>query len=127
MVGALTTWAGVIVTVLMVLWNKLDKRFDDLEARPEKQFDQLKTDGQMSGLWGRGSLSSRSGQILLQWVPGPTDEDHVLNRTRKGALPYPPKRSESSPLCALCPLSPRLEAPQAPTAARTSPMVATTR
>lgn len=31
--AALAAWAGVIVTVLMVLWNKLDKRFDELETR----------------------------------------------------------------------------------------------
>ncbi|MYF19980.1 MAG: hypothetical protein F4218_04960 [Synechococcus sp. SB0677_bin_5] len=30
--GALAPWAGVIVTVLMVLWNKQDKRFDELAA-----------------------------------------------------------------------------------------------
>ncbi|KKZ11431.1 MAG: hypothetical protein TE42_07855, partial [Candidatus Synechococcus spongiarum SP3] len=39
--GALAAWAGVIVTVLMVLWNKLDKRFDDLETRQNKRFDDL--------------------------------------------------------------------------------------
>ena len=38
--GALAAWTGVMVTVLMVLWNKLDKRFDDLEARQNKRFDQ---------------------------------------------------------------------------------------
>ena len=39
--GALAAWAGVIVTVLMVLWNKLDKRFDDFEARQNRRFDEL--------------------------------------------------------------------------------------
>ena len=39
--GALAAWAGVIVTVLMVLWNKLDKRFDDLETRWDKRFEEL--------------------------------------------------------------------------------------
>ena len=38
--GALAAWTGVMVTVLMVLWNKLDKRFDDLEARQNRRFDQ---------------------------------------------------------------------------------------
>ncbi|MYF36583.1 MAG: hypothetical protein F4226_07320 [Synechococcus sp. SB0678_bin_12] len=38
--GALAAWAGVIVTVLMVLWNKQDKRFDDFEARQNRRFDQ---------------------------------------------------------------------------------------
>ena len=31
-VGALAAWTGVIVTVLIFLWNKLDKRFDELKA-----------------------------------------------------------------------------------------------
>ncbi|MXW41202.1 MAG: hypothetical protein F4Z75_08715 [Synechococcus sp. SB0668_bin_15] len=39
--AALAAWAGVVVTVLMVLWNKLDKRFDDLEARWNQRFDDL--------------------------------------------------------------------------------------
>ena len=39
--GALAAWAGVTVTVLMMSWNKLDKRFDDLEARQDKQVYQL--------------------------------------------------------------------------------------
>ena len=30
-VGALAAWAGVTVTVVMFLWNKLDKRFDELK------------------------------------------------------------------------------------------------
>ena len=38
--GALAAWTGVFVTVLMFLWNKLDKRFDDLEARQNQRFDQ---------------------------------------------------------------------------------------
>ena len=51
--GALAAWTGVFVTVLMFLWNKLDKRFDDLEARQnqrfdqqDKRFDELKTEMQ---------------------------------------------------------------------------------
>ena len=39
--GALAAWAGVFVTVLMFLWNKLDKRFDDLEARQNQRFNDL--------------------------------------------------------------------------------------
>ena len=39
--GALAAWTGVFVTVLMFLWNKLDKRFDDLEARQNQRFDDL--------------------------------------------------------------------------------------
>ena len=55
--GALAAWTGVFVTVLMFLWNKLDKRFDDfearqnqrfndLEARQDKRFDELKAEMQ---------------------------------------------------------------------------------
>ena len=44
--GALAAWTGVIVTVLMVLWNKLDKRFEELEARQDKRFDELKAEMQ---------------------------------------------------------------------------------
>ena len=40
--GALAAWTGVFVTVLMFLWNKLDRRFDDLEARQNQRFDELK-------------------------------------------------------------------------------------
>ena len=29
--GALAAWAGVTVTVVMFLWNKLDRRFDELK------------------------------------------------------------------------------------------------
>ena len=31
--SALATWVAVVVTILMGQWNKLDKRFDSLEAR----------------------------------------------------------------------------------------------
>ena len=34
--GALAVWASVIVTILMVLWNKLDKRFDELKAEMQE-------------------------------------------------------------------------------------------
>ena len=34
--GALAVWAGVIVTILMVLWNKLDKWFDELKAKMQE-------------------------------------------------------------------------------------------
>lgn len=39
--GALAAWTGVLVTVLMFPWNKLDKRFDDLEARQNQRFNDL--------------------------------------------------------------------------------------
>ena len=44
--GALAAWTGVFVTVLMFLWNKLDKRFDDFEARQNQRFDELKAEMQ---------------------------------------------------------------------------------
>ncbi len=31
-VGALAAWASLVVIVLMVLWNKLSKRLDELKA-----------------------------------------------------------------------------------------------
>ena len=34
--GALAAWAGVIVTVLMALWKRLDKRFDELKAERQQ-------------------------------------------------------------------------------------------
>ena len=34
------------MTVLMVLWSKLDKRFEDFEARQNKQFDELQAEMQ---------------------------------------------------------------------------------
>ena len=41
--GVLATWTLLTVTVLTFLWNKLDKRFDDMEARQNRQFDDIKT------------------------------------------------------------------------------------
>ena len=35
-VAGLAVWAGVIVTVLMVSWDKLDKRFDELKAEMQE-------------------------------------------------------------------------------------------
>ncbi|MCY4174232.1 MAG: hypothetical protein OXF25_09285 [Cyanobacteria bacterium MAG CAR3_bin_5] len=43
-VTALGVWAGVGVTVLIFLWNKLDKRFDELKDGPgrlEAKMDRL--------------------------------------------------------------------------------------
>ena len=31
LLGALAAWTGVTVTVVMFLWNKLDRRFDELK------------------------------------------------------------------------------------------------
>ena len=42
--GALAAWVGVMVMVVMALWNKLDKRFDDLETRQAKRTDELRAD-----------------------------------------------------------------------------------
>ena len=38
-VTALGVWSGVGVTVLIFLWNKLDKRFDDQNNEMDKRFD----------------------------------------------------------------------------------------
>ena len=40
--GVLATWTLLTVTVLTFPWNKLDKRFDDLEARQNRQLDEIK-------------------------------------------------------------------------------------
>ena len=47
--GALAAWMGVMVMVVMALWNKLDKRFDDLEARQAKRTDELRADNKALG------------------------------------------------------------------------------
>ena len=38
-VTALGVWSGVGVTVLIFLWNKLDKRFDDQNNEMNRRFD----------------------------------------------------------------------------------------
>ena len=38
-VTALGVWSGVGVTVLIFLWNKLDKRFDDQSNEMNRRFD----------------------------------------------------------------------------------------
>ncbi len=38
-VTALGVWSGVGVTVLIFLWNKLDKRFDDQNNKLDRRFD----------------------------------------------------------------------------------------
>ena len=43
-VGALAAWVGVTVTVLMFLWNKLDKRFDELKAELREYRAEVKAD-----------------------------------------------------------------------------------
>ena len=43
-VGALAAWVGVTVTVLMFLWNKLDKQFDELKAELREYRAEVKAD-----------------------------------------------------------------------------------
>ena len=50
-IGVAAGWAAVFVGLLTLLWNKLDKRFDDLKTdqkqrfdQQDKRFDDLKTD-----------------------------------------------------------------------------------
>ena len=43
-VGALAAWVGVTVTVLMFLWNKLDKQFDELKAELREYQAEVKAD-----------------------------------------------------------------------------------
>ena len=46
LLGALAAWASVTVTVVMFLWNKLDRRFDELKDGQDKRFDELKAEMQ---------------------------------------------------------------------------------
>ena len=39
--GVLVSMGLLLLGVVTLLWNKLDKRFDDLEARQDKRFDDL--------------------------------------------------------------------------------------
>ena len=41
------------MTILMVLWSKLDKRFEDFEASQNKQFDESQADMQEMGAGAR--------------------------------------------------------------------------
>ena len=43
-VTALGVWSGVSVTVLIFLWNKLDKRLDDQNNKLDKRIDDLRDD-----------------------------------------------------------------------------------
>ena len=43
-VGALAAWTGVTVTVLIFLWNKLDKRFDELKTEMREYRSELKAE-----------------------------------------------------------------------------------
>ena len=43
-VGALAAWTGVTVTVLIFLWNKLDKRFDELKVEMQGNRAELKAE-----------------------------------------------------------------------------------
>ena len=40
-VGALDPWTGVSVTVLIFLWNKLDKGFDELKGEMQEHRAEL--------------------------------------------------------------------------------------
>ena len=39
-IGVAAGWAAVFVGLLTLLWNKLDKRFDDLKTDQKQRFDQ---------------------------------------------------------------------------------------
>ena len=42
--GVLVSMGLLLLGVVTLLWNKLDKRFDDLEARLDKRFDRMEAD-----------------------------------------------------------------------------------
>ncbi|SAY39142.1 hypothetical protein [Candidatus Synechococcus spongiarum] len=66
-VGAMAACAGVIVTVLIFLWNKLDKQFDDLKTRQNRQFDALRSDLKD----GLGKLEAKVDRLLESHLPNP--------------------------------------------------------
>ena len=66
-VGAMAACAGVIVTVLIFLWNKLDKRFDDLETRQNRRFDDLRSD-MKDGL---GKLEAKVDRLIESRLASP--------------------------------------------------------
>ena len=43
-VGTLAAWIGLTVTVLIFLWNKLDKRFDELKTEMREDRAEVKAE-----------------------------------------------------------------------------------
>ena len=62
-VGALAAWTGVFVTVLMFLWNKLDRRFDELKDGLTKLEIRQREDNK--------ALSEKLDRLLESRLPTP--------------------------------------------------------
>ncbi len=61
--GALVAWTGVFVTVLMFLWNKLDRRFDELKDGLTKLETRQREDNK--------ALSEKLDRLLESRLPTP--------------------------------------------------------
>ena len=70
LLGALAAWASVTVTVVMFLWNKLDRRFDELkdgltklETRQEAMGTEQREDNKV--------LNEKLDRLLESCLPTP--------------------------------------------------------
>ena len=63
LLGALAAWAGVTVTVVMLLWNKLDRRFDELKDGLTKLEARQREDNK--------ALNEKLDRLLESRLPAP--------------------------------------------------------
>ena len=63
LLGALAAWAGVTVTVVMFLWNKLDRRFDELKDGLAKLEARQREDNK--------ALNEKLDRLLESRLPAP--------------------------------------------------------
>ena len=63
LLGALAAWAGVTVTVVMFLWNKLDRRFDELKDGLTKLEARQREDNK--------ALNEKLDRLLESRLPAP--------------------------------------------------------
>ena len=63
LLGALAAWAGVTVTIVMFLWNKLDRRFDELKDGLTKLEARQREDNK--------ALNEKLDRLLESRLPAP--------------------------------------------------------
>ena len=63
LLGALAAWTGVTVTVVMFLWNKLDRRFDELKDGLAKLEARQREDNK--------ALNEKLDRLLESRLPAP--------------------------------------------------------
>ena len=63
LLGALAAWAGVTVTIVMFLWNKLDRRFDELKDGLAKLEARQREDNK--------ALNEKLDRLLESRLPAP--------------------------------------------------------